>query len=396
MAKFIFCLLVSTFLTGCSSTSGIGTGIVEIWQKDISKIYSGDGKRRCVFSPSCSQYAKESFEKYGFIKGAVLASERLERCHACAFSYPYSRDKDGSLIDPPYVKSTKFAPPEWITSLYSPKLLGSSDEEQWNFANHLFNEKNYQASFIEFERLIYFYPNSKFCEKAKIMKSVCLYYLQDRYGAIEQLEKLTESKNNKFAVAFLLSHIYSEIGQSAKAQELLDSVIKDTTDSKLSSIAYLKKGMIFFKDERWKEAEDCFSKIEYPEYKEAVMFLKDKVNEGEPNSYKSPTLGGVMSAVIPGSGQIYAGRTKDGISSFLINLLLIGGSIKAFKDNENVTGVSLATVGSFFYLGNVFGGVSAVEKYNDEERKKIIEDTRYNIKDEQGITLIILDFTFKF
>lgn len=397
--KFISYLLVSISLTGCSSTSGIGTGIVEIWQKDIRNVYNGGGKRQCVFTPSCSQYAKEVFEEYGFVKGAILTSERLERCHACAFSYPYSRTKANSLIDPPYVKSIKFTPPEWVTSIHSPKLQGSSADEQWNFANHLFVDKNYQAAFIEFERLTYFFPNSEVCEKAKIMKAACLYYLQDMYGAIEQLEKLTENKDNKFAADILLSHIYSEIGQSVKAQQLLDNLLKDINDPKLCSIIYLKKGVIFISDEKWQQAEDCFNKVKYPEYKEAVILLKDRLKEGELKFHKSPTFGGIMSAVIPGSGQIYSGRTKDGINAFLLNLLLIGGSVKAFKGNENVTGASLATVGLFFYLGNVFGGVSAAEKYNEEEGRKIIEDARYNIRDNQGIegtTFTILDFIFKF
>jgi hypothetical protein len=35
----------------------------------------------CRFYPSCSQYAYEAFDKYGFLKGMYLTIRRLSRCH---------------------------------------------------------------------------------------------------------------------------------------------------------------------------------------------------------------------------------------------------------------------------------------------------------------------------
>ncbi len=35
----------------------------------------------CRFHPSCSRYAAEALEKYGFFKGSRLAIGRLLRCH---------------------------------------------------------------------------------------------------------------------------------------------------------------------------------------------------------------------------------------------------------------------------------------------------------------------------
>ena len=41
----------------------------------------------CRFIPTCSQYALEAVEKYGVIKGGVLALRRIARCH------PFHRQK---------------------------------------------------------------------------------------------------------------------------------------------------------------------------------------------------------------------------------------------------------------------------------------------------------------
>ena len=38
-------------------------------------------KPSCRFIPTCSEYALEAVEKYGFFKGGWLALKRLSRCH---------------------------------------------------------------------------------------------------------------------------------------------------------------------------------------------------------------------------------------------------------------------------------------------------------------------------
>ncbi len=35
----------------------------------------------CRFTPTCSEYAAEAIEKYGFLKGFWLGAKRLSRCH---------------------------------------------------------------------------------------------------------------------------------------------------------------------------------------------------------------------------------------------------------------------------------------------------------------------------
>lgn len=40
----------------------------------------------CRFTPTCSAYAYESFQKYGLFKGMWLTIKRLSRCHPCGGS----------------------------------------------------------------------------------------------------------------------------------------------------------------------------------------------------------------------------------------------------------------------------------------------------------------------
>mgnify|MGYP001162838798 CR=1 FL=1 len=59
----------------------------------------------CQFYPSCSNYGAHSIKKYGFIKGGVIASERITRCNPFAIYYHLELNRpfyesDGRLIDP--------------------------------------------------------------------------------------------------------------------------------------------------------------------------------------------------------------------------------------------------------------------------------------------------------
>ena len=35
----------------------------------------------CRYQPTCSQYAKEALDKYGALKGGMIALKRISRCH---------------------------------------------------------------------------------------------------------------------------------------------------------------------------------------------------------------------------------------------------------------------------------------------------------------------------
>ena len=52
--------------------------IVRFYQRNISPYKGGSS---CRFVPTCSQYALEALEKYGALKGSLLAIRRILRCH---------------------------------------------------------------------------------------------------------------------------------------------------------------------------------------------------------------------------------------------------------------------------------------------------------------------------
>lgn len=57
--------------------------LINLYQKYIVKInlFLRRDKNICYFYPTCSEYTKQSIQKYGSIKGSILGAKRICRCH---------------------------------------------------------------------------------------------------------------------------------------------------------------------------------------------------------------------------------------------------------------------------------------------------------------------------
>lgn len=53
------------------------TLLIRLYQVTISPYLGG----RCRYVPTCSEYAIEAIERFGVIKGSILAIKRLFSCH---------------------------------------------------------------------------------------------------------------------------------------------------------------------------------------------------------------------------------------------------------------------------------------------------------------------------
>ena len=58
--------------------SKIGLGLVRFYQSCISPFIGG--RAACRFIPTCSEYTRQSIEKYGFFRGVCMGIKRVSRC----------------------------------------------------------------------------------------------------------------------------------------------------------------------------------------------------------------------------------------------------------------------------------------------------------------------------
>jgi len=60
-----------------STIRSVVTAPIKAWQRFISPAFG----QRCKYYPSCSEYAVQSIERFGILRGLVLAGWRLLRCN---------------------------------------------------------------------------------------------------------------------------------------------------------------------------------------------------------------------------------------------------------------------------------------------------------------------------
>lgn len=64
--------------------------VIKFYQRYLSPMKS----TKCPYIPTCSQYGLEAVEKYGAVKGGIMASWRILRCN------PFSRGGYDPVPDP--------------------------------------------------------------------------------------------------------------------------------------------------------------------------------------------------------------------------------------------------------------------------------------------------------
>ena len=96
-----------------------------------------------------------------------------------------------------------------------------------------------------------------------------------------------------------------------------------------------------------------------------------------PGSRKSPLLAGLMSAILPGSGRIYAGRVLDGVMGMWMMYLVGNSAYNAIKNERPIAGPLFGIAAGFVYFGEVYGGWRAAKYYRYSEKN--IEENSFRM-----------------
>jgi len=110
---------------------------------------------------------------------------------------------------------------------------------------------------------------------------------------------------------------------------------------------------------------------------ESGPLLDELLKYGEVKTV-SPRLAAGFSALLPGAGQVYAGRRGDGVLSFLAVAGAGAASVLSFMYGYNDLGGMFAFFSGLFYGGNIYGAWNSARRSNRDRwngfRDRIRED----------------------
>jgi tetratricopeptide (TPR) repeat protein len=264
-------------------------------------------------------------------------------------------------------------------------------DNQEEYIEYLHKEKEYFRTVSEITRFIFEAERSsdytleldKKVFNLKLLSAEIYYINSDHEKCISILEILSkqyENTDRSIQPLYRLGKLYFEHEQYKIAKEYFIKLLNlDNIDDHIKN-----------KVENWlfiisKLTDDKEALINYEEN----IQYKEISKKYESLELKSPTAAGLYSAIIPGLGQLYLGRDRDAISSFLVNGLFIWGISESSKKDLHSTTAILSLFGIGWYSGNIYGAINGAHKYN--------RDTINNFKEEyiHNFNLYITENTLK-
>ena len=224
------------------------------------------------------------------------------------------------------------------------------------FADHLYCEKDYLRAIFEYDRFLETKMNDTLMFKIALSYS----YMNDYLSATKRFDLIpptssffNQSKMEWLKAKFLLGDYP---GFQLEYENRFASVNNkyQNEGEKLFNLSYL------FTDEPLPSKEEFISPFEINEKVKVSSFYDWK----DDPPYKSSTVAGIMSAIIPGSGKVYVGEVSDGIVAFLVTGIFVFLAYDNFQANHTTRAWIFTGLAALFYGGNIYGSVAAAQVHN--------------------------------
>lgn len=344
------------------------------------KVLSPQQGQVCAFQPTCSQFAQEALRKYGLFQGALMASDRLQRCHYCApGNYPPT--KTGFCYDP--VEDHRLWGDDPIIALSpleleSPFTPGATEEEDplLAFAHHLCAQKDYHRAYAQFLAFSRIYPQDPRAVWARLRAGVCLEKMGRWPEAASHFEELASQKPGSCLAeesTFQLALLRYQNGDPLGSQETL-ATLKGTSRRHRAT---LMTGWIQLERGKTSQARASWEGVEPTapaEVSQAAQAMLGKLAQEAYLPRRSASLAALFSTVVPGSGKWYAGKAMDGLYSFLLVGSTVAIAYAYEEDHQRAKALAFGAVGLFFHLGNIFGSAVEAKEYNRRARDTFLQE----------------------
>ncbi len=268
-----------------------------------------------------------------------------------------------------------------------------------SFANYLMKEKDYVRAVSEYNRYLRMDVPVKLKLTAYKNKITCSAKLRDFSSVRKDLLDLASHSNEPeitpdfwLCVARILEK-ESDFQDAAFAYDMCSKVASETDASTLASLYEAKMYYLMGKDNR---ALDILTEMQAKnisgKYGDTIAFMnRNKMK------WKSARFAMGLSAIIPGSGHIYAGETFHGISSFIMNAGLISAAYFSFKNDSPILGSFLGYLEADFYIGGIKTAGFDAKRTNRKMKRLFIKNLNVRLpleprfcigKDFQSVQLV--------
>lgn len=251
-----------------------------------------------------------------------------------------------------------------------------SPENIYRFAEYLYNNGDYLRAAGEYQRYLFTISENRLSLSDTLLFRIglCYQFGGDTQKAIDYYDMIIrDSPKSNFSnrAQYQIAYTYFEMGKYKESVHYIEDNIESLslTETHLKMNRLLGVNCLY--QRKWKAAHYHFKKLLSNSGDSLTAKLNKFAIKGEHLPYKSKIFAGLMSATIPGTGKVYANRLTDGLYSLIVIGLTGWQAYNGFhKDGIRSTkGWIYGSLCGIFYLGNIYGSTVVVKIYN-----KKIED----------------------
>ncbi|MBW2476044.1 MAG: tetratricopeptide repeat protein [Deltaproteobacteria bacterium] len=254
--------------------------------------------------------------------------------------------------------------------LHASESVVLTDDLQMTLGNSFLAEGDYYRAITEYKKLTFLFPDSDRVPEALYQIGIAYYRGEDYASAAKSFAKVRQTYAATYfsSAAFHEGLCFDKLGQDEAAIEAFERARWFDTAHPDASNAQIGIALSAAKRDDPVTSRQALTDFldRYPgdnrEPGVHTSFTLLDMYEAQPK--KSPALAGTLSAIIPGSGQVYAEHYRDGIVAFVVNGLFIAGTVTAINHENYALAGIVGGVGLPFYVGNIYGAANASRKWN--------------------------------
>ena len=251
---------------------------------------------------------------------------------------------------------------------------------QQRYAEQLFVSGDYQAARRAYKRLLFSQPDTQLRDVADF-RIAQTYYHQNLTEKAERLfQEFPATYPNstlRFQSQLMLGQIHFDTGQYSLARTMLFELLHTSQDGDVTAAAHYLRGWCFVYTSDWNKAITEFRQANIPQTnalrKKNASQLADILLNETPLSFKSPEVAGLLSTIIPGSGQLYVGKVKEGLLAAALSGTFIYLAADAVRERRYVDCAGISLVGLSFYWGNRADAQRLAVQYNTQREQEFIK-----------------------
>lgn len=241
-------------------------------------------------------------------------------------------------------------------------------KKELGFLEYLINTRNYNDAEVLLSNIST--DNQDQVDSLNYFKGKTYYISQELDLAVSHFNLIQNTKNS---IIYTNSKFYNALckGYQGKYESGLEDLNSlQLKDSLLINLKNLELGGLYLLDRDFESFNNIKSEFDgkYYQTSEQENSLLQIGNDLSIRKQKSPLIAGLMSAIIPGSGRMYVGKTGMGIATLLTTTIL-GLQTWEGYEKDGIKSARFIIFGSLFslaYVGNIWGSVFTVKISNNE------------------------------